>query len=145
MEAIFVSAYLSNAVVWMNLSTVYGIVVSFILLTQMNSASNIELKKRCVGFVTVIAVLVCLTKIGFGIVLNQQGMIKNNWYQSFGLIFESPRQVSLLQSVRSEFYFITISFFYFVYLLKYQSDKIRIKRVVTRIVQISRTRAYHND
>ena len=33
MEAIFVSAYLSNAVVWMNLSTVYGIVVSFILLT----------------------------------------------------------------------------------------------------------------
>ena len=96
MEAIFVSAYLSNAVVWMNLSTVYGIVVSFILLTQMNSACNIELKKRCVGFVTVIAVLVCLTKIGFGIVLNQKGLIKNNWYQSFGLIFESPRQVSLL-------------------------------------------------
>ena len=90
------SAYLSNAVVWMNLSTVYGIVVSFILLTQMNSASNIELKKRCVGFVAVIAVLVCLTKIGFGIVLNQKGLIKNNWYQSFGLIFESPRQVSLL-------------------------------------------------
>ena len=32
MEAIFVSAYLANAFVWMNLSTVYAILISFLLL-----------------------------------------------------------------------------------------------------------------